>query len=165
MHAKEEAVMEGGRDEVVSIMPRRFFYIALGYLAVLLGVFVLWETWSGFRDWLPDELGPLPFEVPWFGALGGSLISLAGIFDHNRGWDPKFNYWHYARPVVGAVIGSVGALLFYVIGDLANSNPIRVNATVFDVVAFLVGYREASFRELIQRATDLLIRPGAAAKE
>lgn len=143
-------------------MPQRFFLIALGYLALVLGAFVLWQTWGGFRDWLPDDLGPLPFEVPWFGALGGTLISLTGIFAHNRDWDPKFETWHYARPVVGAVIGSVGALLFYVIADLATSNSIDPNPTVFDVVAFLVGYREESFRELMERVTDLLIRPGSS---
>ena len=42
---------------------------------------------------------------------------------------------------------------------MAGSEPTTVNATVFDVVAFLVGYREQSFRELIKRATDLLLRP------
>jgi hypothetical protein len=137
--------------------------LQLVYLAILLGLFVLFETSSGFRDDLPDSLGPLPVEVPWFGALGGSLISLTGIFKHSCSWDHCYRYWHYARPFVGAVIGSLGALVFFVLSDTALAGRTTTNATAFDVVAFLVGYREESFRELIARATDLLLRPAETA--
>jgi hypothetical protein len=142
-------------------VPGWLFALELVYLVALLTVFVVYETSSGFRSALPDGLGALPIEVPWFGALGGTLISLTGIFDYSCRWNHCLRYWHYARPFVGAVLGSVGALLFFVLSDtaVAGSEPTTVNATVFDVVAFLVGYREQSFRELIKRATDLLLRP------
>jgi hypothetical protein len=147
--------MEGGAH-----VPAGMFLLQLAYLVVLVVVFVLFETWSEFRDALPADLGPLPIEVPWFGALGGSLISLTGIFQHSCSWDDCYKYWHYARPFIGGVIGSLGALVFFVLSDTAISGTTTAaNATAFDVVAFLVGYREESFRELIKRATDLVLRP------
>jgi len=148
-----------GAERTVSPMPVRFFWIAAGWLVLLVGLFVLWQTWSDFRDWLPAQLGPLPFEVPWFGALGGSMISLAGIFRHNREWDPKYDYWHYARPLVGAVIGSIGALLFFVLTEAADRDSLDLNATVFDALAFVIGYREKNFRDLIERAADVFFKP------
>ena len=141
-------------------VPPGLFWLQLIYLAVLIGLFIMFETWTDFRDALPADLGPLPVEVPWFGALGGSLISLTGIFQHSCNWNDCYKYWHYSRPFVGGVIGSLGALVFFVLSDTATSGAATaVNATAFDVVAFLVGYREESFRELIKRATDLVLRP------
>jgi hypothetical protein len=143
-------------------MPSRFFWIALGYLVVLMGVFVLYQVSPSLFDDVPDNFGPLPFEVPWFGAMGGALISLTGIFKHNRDWDPKYDYWHYARPLVGAAIGSVGTLLFYVVVQAADTDKsVDLNVLVFDSIAFLIGYREESFRELIRRMTDLFLKPAA----
>jgi hypothetical protein len=140
-------------------MPPAIFWVQLGYLLALIAIFLLFETWSAFRDWPPDKLGPLPFEVPFFGALGGCVISFAGIFKYNRRWDPSYDYWHYVRPLMGAVIGSVGALTFLVLADLADKKGVTPNATIFDIVAFLLGYREGTFRELLQRFTDVIIKP------
>jgi len=51
-----------------------------------------------------------------------------------------------------------GALLFYVAAQTANSGEANdLNALAFDSVAFLIGYREQSFRLLIKRMTDLLL--------
>jgi hypothetical protein len=145
-----------------AVMPTRFFWIALAYLALVVSVFVLFYSWSDFRDWLPDKLGPLPIEVPWFAALGGCLISLSGIFEHNRDWDRRYDYWHYSRPFVGGAIGSVGTLLFFVIADSADKTGFTASPPVFDAVAFLTGYREETFRDLIKRATDLFLKPSAS---
>lgn len=142
-------------------MPARFFWIALGYLVVLMAIFIAYQVSPSLFDDVPDNFGPLPFEVPWFGALGGALISLTGILKHNKDWDSSYDYWHYSRPLVGAVIGSVGALLFFVAVQAADSDKtVEVNVLVFEAVAFLVGYREESFRELLRRVTDLFIKPG-----
>ena len=59
------------------------FVLELTYLLALFVVFVVYVTSSDFRDALPAKLGPLPIGVPWFGALGGTLISLTGIFEHS----------------------------------------------------------------------------------
>jgi hypothetical protein len=147
-------------------VPRGQFQLQLFYLVCLIALFLLYETWSDFRNALPEGLGSLPIEVPWFGALGGSLISFSGIFLHSCEWDRCYRYWHYTRPLIGAVIGSVGALVFFLLSDTASkgANVGAVNATTFDIVAFLVGYREASFRELIKRATDLLLKPAESSR-
>lgn len=146
------------RDAKTSAMPARFFWIAIGYLGLLVGIFLLYQVSPNALEPLPDAFGPLPLGVPWFGALGGALVSLSGVFEYNRRWDPRFDYWHYSRPLVAGVIGSVGALLFYVVVQTANSGQAHdLNLLVFDSVAFLVGYREQTFRLLIKRVTDLLL--------
>lgn len=115
---------------------------------------------GGVRAALPTHLGDLPVGVPWFGAVGGTLISLTGVFKHSADWDEHFALWHYARPLVGAFLGSLGALMFLVIVDAAAVHGTTPNGVVYEVVAFLVGYREATFRSLLQRATDVLLSPG-----
>ena len=50
--------------------------------------------------------------------------------------------------------------MFLVIVNAAAIHGTTPNGVVYEVVAFLVGYREATFRSLIQRATDVLLSPG-----
>lgn len=137
------------------------FIVEIVYLLLLAVIFFVYELSSGFRSALPSTLGSLPVGVPWFGAVGGTLISLTGVFKHADSWDPRLELWHWGRPLVGAFVGSIGALMFLVIVDSAAAQPKNMNAAVFDVVAFLVGYREETFRSLIKRATDLLLSPEA----
>ncbi len=137
-----------------------FFALESVYLILLAIVFIVYQVSSGVRGALPSHLGDLPVGVPWFGAVGGTLISLTGVFKHSRDWDEHFALWHYARPLVGAFLGSMGALMFLVIVNTAATHGTTPNGVVYEVVAFLVGYREATFRSLIQRATDVLLSPG-----
>ena len=67
---------------------------------------------------------------------------------------------HIARPLAGAVFGVVAYLIFVVVIDATGATANRSGTLVYDVVAFLVGYREDTFRQLIIRATDLLLAPG-----
>jgi hypothetical protein len=138
----------------------RVFRVELGYLVALGILFVVYTVAPGFRNALPHRLGDLPIGVPWFGAVGGTLISLTGIFKHAADWKPESAPWHYARPLVCAFLGSIGALLFFVAVNTASTRGGKVNDPVYEVIAFLVGYREATFRSLIQRATDLLLSSG-----
>jgi hypothetical protein len=137
-----------------------FFAVESAYLVVLAIIFIIYQVSAGVRGALPTHLGDLPVGVPWYGAVGGTLISLTGVFKHSRDWDEHFALWHYARPLVGAFLGSLGALMFLVIVDAAAVHGTTPNGVVYEVVAFLVGYREATFRSLIQRATDVLLSPG-----
>ena len=110
--------------------------------------------------------------MPWLAAAGGLLISLQGIFTHNRSWDRSYDYWHYLRPVAGALVGSVAALLILVLISTANassSSSISAIASnspstrlLLDAVAVLVGYREETFRSLIARVVDVVIGPGGS---
>jgi hypothetical protein len=141
-------------------MPPRFFWIAFGYLIALLAVFGLYHTWPDFRSAIPDGFGPLPVAVPWFGAVGGALISLTGTFMHRFRWDHSYDYWHYARPWVGAVIGSVGVLILIAIVQASTTTTTPIEGFALYVVAFILGYRESTFRQLITRGTDLFFAPG-----
>jgi hypothetical protein len=140
------------------------FRVESGYLLVLAAIFVVYHVSAAVRTALPASLGALPIGVPWFGAVGATLISLTGIFKHADDWDVGFELWHYTRPLIGAFLGSIGALMFAVIVEATATSPQHTNGTVYEVVAFLLGYREATFRSLIQRATDLLLSPSANAQ-
>jgi hypothetical protein len=174
----------GGRIEASSWVQRRkpgfFFWLNLVYLVVLLllPLFRAADVLFVGSDRIPDPIGDvIPVGVPWFGALGAILISLYGVFDHNDRWDPKWNFWHMARPVAGVVLGTIAYLIFIGIinatgatpttgADAAEgSGPVPVsNLIPYYVLAFVVGFREQTFRALIQRAVDVLLGPGEDAR-
>jgi hypothetical protein len=106
-----------------------------------------------------DPAGPVPLAVPWWGALGGIMISLSAIFKHPRDWDDDFNRWHVTRPVLGAAMGTIGFLILFVVLRSTGADVPRT-ATTYDVVAFLIGYREEIFRTLLKRAADVLLSTG-----
>ncbi len=117
---------------------------------------------------LDDLLGSVPLGVVWFGALGAVLISLTGIVEHAHDWDDSYALWHLSRPLVGASLAVVGVLILQA-GVLASgstpatTNPPGVSKNLlYYLVAFLVGYREETFRELIKRLVDFLFTPGTS---
>jgi hypothetical protein len=150
-----------GETAVADRMPGWVFPVAVAWLALTLAVFIVYETVPAFRHAFPTKLGPyIPVTVPWFGALGGCLVSLAGISDHNKEWDTRYDYWHPVRPLVGAVTGAIGCLLLLVTTQLATKGPVNADAAFFDAVAFVFGYAEAAFRGLITTLTDVILKPG-----
>jgi hypothetical protein len=110
----------------------------------------------------------MPLAVVWFGALGAVLISLTGIVDHSHNWDNSYDLWHLSRPLIGASLAIVSVLILQA-GVLAiGSAPTPGTADrsgalpqnlLYYLVAFLVGYREETFRELIKRLGDLILTP------
>lgn len=145
--------------------PRWILPLQLVYLVALVVVAVLYHEIPVLRRVFPSPAGPIPLYVPWWGALGGITISFTGIFRNAARWNRHYNAWHLARPCLGAVAGSVGDLVFItVIRTTGASVPEHSEAggSVFALVAFLVGYREEVFRELLRTAVDTLIAPGRA---
>jgi hypothetical protein len=144
-----------------------FFWLGLAYTVLLLLVAVFYDlTWTDSRPMMFG--GILPAAVPWFGALGAVVISLEGIFAYGqKQWDQKYNYWHVGRPLFGAVLGIVAFFTFVLIVSSAGTVPPFLDSKpaapkdfiVYYVVAFLVGYREETFRELIRRVTDMILKP------
>jgi hypothetical protein len=156
-------------------------------------------------------LGPVPIGVVWFGALGAVLISLAGVFEHEKDWDDAFWPWHLSRPLIGISVAVVSVLIMkagiLAVGFPSNPPPTQVTARaaapntpspaepkpaapnpptapnsgsntppasgtsstspaippnlLYYIVAFLVGYREETFRELIKRLVDIILVPGS----
>jgi hypothetical protein len=138
-------------------MPRYIFIVAMLWTVVLVAIFGVWISIGAVRDALPHTLGPLPIETIWFGAVGGLLVSLSGIYDHNDAWNPRFNYWHYTRPLLGAFIGVLGCLVLLVLTEASTTRAIVANATFYSVTALVIGYREETFRTLVMRLTDTLL--------
>jgi hypothetical protein len=134
-------------------------------LVVLIAAFVCFERIDSFADFVSFDIGPLPFASIWFGAVGGWLISAQGIFTYNSNWLRSYDYWHYVRPVVGALIGTLGCLTFIVLTEASTKEAITPNPVFYDIVALAVGYREESFRSLILKLFDTIILPSKPPKE
>jgi hypothetical protein len=117
------------------------------------------------QSWPPKliSLGSIPIGVVWFGALGAVLISLTGIVEHAHDWDPRFDLWHLSRPLMGAALGVLGVLILQAGVLAAGTQPTAGTPgpknLLYYLVAFLVGYREETFRELIKRLVDLVFAP------
>ncbi len=147
-------------EEPLVDMPPYIFFIALAYLATLIALFVTYESWSAFRGHAPTSFGQIPVGVVWFGAVGAVIGSLFGIFNHNKQWKLSYNYWHYCRPLFGAVTGSVGALLYLVLLILGTTNAVKVQNVTFYAVAFVFGFADKSFIQMVQNVTAVIIKPG-----
>jgi len=143
-------------------MPPWVFATALGWLVLLAGFFVAFETLPGFRHAFPHSFGHVPVEAPWFGAVGGCLVSFGGIFRYNREWDPAYNYWHPVRPLIGAFTGSVACVLLLALLRAAAGSKVGSDPTVYDSAAFVFGFAESAFRQLIKALTDTFIKPGGS---
>ena len=142
--------------EVAAPEAARVFRLGMFYVISLLGFAAAYFLVAPLRDALPVQWGIVPLAVPWWGALGAVTISLYGVFFHSTKWDPSFNYWHIGRPFLGAVLGTVGYLIFVVVINATGAKANTSGNAVYYLVAFLVGYREQTFQMLIQRATDSL---------
>jgi hypothetical protein len=154
---------------IFKMRPNFFFLLAMTYTMVLLLVAVGYNlSYTGPQPWLLGNM--LPIAVPWFGALGAVAISLEGTMQWSESrWNPEYNYWHVGRPVFGAVLGTIGFFMFVLIVSSSGNTPKFLETSdqitpakdfiVYYVVAFLAGYREETFRELIQRVTDMILKP------
>ena len=94
----------------------------------------------------------------FFGALGGVVISLKGVYDHhcNRGdWDDGFMLWHIGRPISGALTGLITVVLLLAI------NPTSPNEPVAYAIAFIFGTQERRFFNFLAEVAALVVRlPG-----
>lgn len=146
-------------------MPWWVFAVALAWLVALSALFFVWILTPGLRADMPKLYGHdpgIPVEVPWFGAVGALVASFGGIFFYSRGrWLRRFNYWHVVKPAIGALTGSVSCVLLVVILRTATgSSKVGTDPTTFDASAFVFGYAESAFRQLIKTITDVFLKPG-----
>jgi hypothetical protein len=148
-------------------MPWYVPVITFAWLALLLTSVPLYHDISEIRTNLPIQAGPIPLGIVWWGALGGVTVSLVGIAWHWRNWDPQFTWWHILRPVVGAIVGSVSYLIFITVIRSTGTTPKTDSVdskVVYFLVAFITGYQEQTFRDLLARATQVLLGPGDTTK-
>jgi len=154
-------------------------FVEVLYLLVLFALALLYLTPLGAAAHvaLPSSFGPLPVGVPWFGALGAVVISLSGAFDHRTDWDPTWALWHFTRPLIGVSLAIIAWLTFQAgilaVGSVPSApapNPSNPGHDVtaptnllYYLIAFVVGYREQVFRELIKRVSDVILTPSGGA--
>jgi Abnormal spindle-like microcephaly-assoc'd, ASPM-SPD-2-Hydin len=149
--------------------PGGFFALDVIYVAVLAVLLIARQADWLWIDRIHNPIGGIvPLGVPWFGALGAVTISIYGIVDHNDHWQTKWGLWHAIRPVVGAILGTVAYLIFVGLIQATGTTPTsvkassspNVNTIIYLVIAFVVGFREETFRSLIKRVVDLILSPG-----
>ncbi|MGA8746440.1 MAG: hypothetical protein WB507_11325 [Solirubrobacterales bacterium] len=146
-------------------MPGWVYLTQLLWAVGLIAVFVVYRQGTDHLD-LPSSFGRVPVEAPWLGAVGGLLASLGGIVHYSVGkWESRFNYWHPIKPLMGATSGSVACLLVIVLAGTATGNArVSISPTALDGVAFIFGYAESAFRQLIKAVTDVFLRPGSSGR-
>lgn len=147
--------------------------LELGYVVILLILLIGRQArWQGLSG-LPNPIGGLiPLAVPWFGALGATTISVYGAVAHYNEWQKRWNAWHVVRPVVGAITGTMAYLILIGVIQATGTTPsmtaarhsTSAAAITYLVVAFVVGYREETFRTLVKRVVDILLSPGDTTK-
>jgi len=91
-----------------------------------------------------------PVGAVWFAAAGAVVSSLWGIFRYNHTWKRSFDYHYYIRPLFGAVTGSIGALIYLVLLNLGSKAKVVVDRDTFYVVAFVFGYADYAFLQLVR---------------
>lgn len=145
-------------------------FVEVVYLLVLFAIALIYLTnlHNSLNVWLPATLGSLPIGVPWFGALGAVIISLTGAFDHRNDWDSSWNFWHFTRPLIGISLAIVAWLILQtsilaVGSNVPGSQGLGIPTNLlYYLIAFVVGYRESVFRDLIKRVADVILTPAAA---
>jgi Abnormal spindle-like microcephaly-assoc'd, ASPM-SPD-2-Hydin len=148
-----------------------FLSLDVLYVAILLILLIGRQAHWFWIDRIHNPIGGIiPLGVPWFGALGAVTISIYGIVDHSTEWQAKWNLWHAIRPIVGAILGTVAYLIFIGVIQATGTTPSAVGSSssikliTYLVIAFVVGFREQTFRSLIQRVVDILLSPGDTQK-
>jgi hypothetical protein len=126
--------------------------IVVAVLLIVGALYLLRPTWF-------DIGGPkvnLSIHCMWFGALGGIIISLKGVYDHAVGGDPwndSFNLWHIGRPISGGIAGLMTFLLLMVVNPSDNpTEPIAYAA------AFILGTQERRFFGLLSEVARLIVQ-------
>jgi hypothetical protein len=135
---------------------RVFTYdIVIFFVLILLG-WMYFAPAVMLQNLVPPQLQGTPIYAVWFGALGGIIISLKGVYDHGpREWQDTYNLWHYGRPISGAIAGGVILLLLKAVGGDDLAWPVAL------ATAFIIGTQERRFFNFLYEVARLLVQvPG-----
>ena len=136
-------------------MPRWLIAMSLMYLALLIFTALAYGKIETFKIHGLD----IPTSVIWFGALGGVITSLQGIFAYNKKWDHSYTIWHVFAGVVGAVYGLASYLFLVVIIKSADGSIQPINAPVFALAALAIGYSQSKFHSMMDQVFSIIFRP------
>lgn len=146
-----------GSKKTPSIVPgrRTIFAYDLVVLAILILAAVVYiKHQNSFT--LGDKTLNLAVQSMWFGALGGVIIRLKGIYEHStgpNGWDRSYNLWHFGRPMSGAIAGLMTVVLLKAVN--ANGEPTR---PVVFAGAFIFGTQEKRFFNFLYEVARLIVQ-------
>jgi hypothetical protein len=142
------------------------FFYDLGVIALLIVIAALYLKCSiatKLEALTAYKLLPLALESAWFGALGGVIISLKGVYEHSTGanpWDGSYNLWHLGRPISGAIAGLMTVILLMVVNSGSNT----LSTPVVYAVAFIFGTQERRFFNLLYEVARLVVQVPEDAK-
>lgn len=160
---------------------RRTHLLVAGLLVELAVLVVLWGLWQWevvSHDHLPAVLyGVMPLAVPWFGALGGVSNSLYSVSKYWPSFtstdrstrDAEWRTWSarsLLQPVTGALFAIVAVLIVVLVTQTvsvetdATGEMSRTGMAVLATAAFVVGFRQDTFQDLVARATEVIFGPG-----
>lgn len=132
------------------------FIYDLAVVAVLLAIGALYLKHKDWFDIGGNDSVNFSIHCIWFGALGGIIISLKGVYDHAVGGDPwkdAFNLWHIGRPVSGGIAGLMTFLLLQLVNPASPpSEPVAYAA------AFIFGTQERRFFDLLSEVARLIVQ-------
>jgi hypothetical protein len=155
---KDKPAGKGKRDPIGR---GAMFFYDLAVVGLLIGAAAFFVKFPEHRT-----LGGPPFrlaiESMWFGALGGVIISLKGVYEHSNGpggWDPSFNLWHLGRPISGAIAG----LMTVVLLKTVNATGELTEPVVFGA-AFIFGTQERRFFSFLYEVARLIVQVPEDAK-
>lgn len=133
---------------------------ALALLAIIAAQFqspgaLLYKVPEFVKSWLTGEYMP----YLWSGALGGTTIAWWGIVKHTirMDFDDQYQSWYWFKPLLGAIFGVVSVIIIQsgMVG-LAQSDVTVKNTSILHIVAFLAGFSERFFVQLIDRVMTAL---------
>jgi hypothetical protein len=142
------------------------FVVTVLYLIALLVVAAWYMRSSQFRQFL-DPYAAL--RVAWWGAVGGVLANVETIARTGDHWNRRVVPALLVRPATAAFFGGIGYVIYVTLvqasvsgADEALAQLGRTPTALGYVIAFALGFREQTFRELLKRVVDLLASAGGA---
>jgi hypothetical protein len=145
--------------EMQGKVPGDIVALEFAYLIALTGSALAYYHLHSIQRLLPAMWGPIPIGVVWWGALGGLTISFSGIVIHRKNFDSSLRVWYILKPFLAMITASASYLMITLLIK-STGTTVAPGSTTFYVLAFLVGYREETFRSLIKEVTDIFLKPG-----
>lgn len=118
-----------------------------------------------FVSYLPS-LGLTSYQIPaeffhylWMGMLGGTTIVWWGIVKHAKDltFDSAFVIWYFLKPALGAIMGVVVVLVAQAGFVTLNANAPVSNQTPLLVIAFIGGFSERFFINMIDKVVTAVL--------
>jgi len=132
------------------------FWYDVGVIALLGVIAIGYFKFRSEVDRFAAEPAALALRAMWFASLGGIVISLKGVYEHDckaGGWDNGFSLWHFGRPLSGAIAGLVTVVLLSAINPGSD-----LNGPVVYSAAFIFGTQEKRFFNFLYEVARLVVQ-------